>query len=606
MWIGSDREAMADNPWLCILKQGSGFCLAWDILAKEDMGALVLNQGGDITGRVVDADGRLVQNCEVSVRNWPCFLIHETLTDRDGRYLLKGIPGDPSIVEFYKRKNGSYMDMWGQVDVHARLDPEASLSDSPQYKITAKDGQTLTGPDLAIGIDSSVSGMLLASKTSLGLGGLMVRMDTSWDHMVEADINGRFHFPSVSPGRHTLTVYLPYNLRYDRGIGKTQITVEPGTPLKDIQIQVEDLAEQRVQYLDANGNPLAGITASATWSKNGDGGWTLGTVSDSQGWAVLYLYPDDVQYVRGFDRSKILTAEAAKEAAPKPGQTMEPLRVVMLPTATLTARLLGPQGTALSGRDVLCTLIWADGLELERPLKTTTQGHIEIPGLTPGIVTVTLETVPLEFRVALADPIEIQPGQTRTLQDVTMQKVTFHTVSGKLLPSETFTDLAGLKIRLDLKEWEPMVTTDANGGFVVAKVPDGKHRLTAYLPFNLRTDRGIGHAVIEVKGSDMGDVQLEMETLSTLHMTITDESGKPLEGIAAAAWWTENHTGVFTEGSKSNAQGQASLYLYPDEAQYVGAHDWSNKYTLTGHKAVTSKKGEVIKDLKVVMRPAVQ
>jgi len=183
-------------------------------------------------------------------------------------------------------------------------------------------------------------------------------------------------------------------------------------------------------------------------------------------------------------------------------------------------------------------------------------------------------------------------------------KVELHTVAGRLLPSETFTDLTGLKIRLDLKEWEPMVTTDADGRFVLPQVPDGKHRLTAYLPFNLRTDRGVGHTMIEVKGSDMGDVQLKLETLSTIHMTITDESGKPLEGISAAAWWTENHSGVFTEGTKSNTQGQATLYLYPEQAQYVGAHDWSNKYTLTGHRAVTSKKGEVINGLKVMMRPA--
>ena len=48
--------------------------------------------------------------------------------------------------------------------------------------------------------------------------------------------------------------------------------------------------EVRVQFVDAAGAPLEGITAGATWTKNGDGFWTEGTTSDKDGWAVLYLY----------------------------------------------------------------------------------------------------------------------------------------------------------------------------------------------------------------------------------------------------------------------------------------------------------------------------
>ena len=128
----------------------------------------------------------------------------------------------------------------------------------------------------------------------------MVRLDYDWGYMVEADADGRFLFPNVRPGKHQLTAYLPNNLRGDRGIGHVEINVESGKSMENIQIQLETLTEVRVQILDANGNPLEGITAGATWTKNGNGFWTEGTKSDKDGWAVLLLYPGDTQYVRGF------------------------------------------------------------------------------------------------------------------------------------------------------------------------------------------------------------------------------------------------------------------------------------------------------------------
>jgi protocatechuate 3,4-dioxygenase beta subunit len=597
VWIGSDRETVGGDPWLCITKPAVGAVLAWDILAKEDTGTLMLT-GGDVVGKVLDAAGSPVADCEVQARQFPGYLLCTARTDREGHYVLKGIPGDPSIVDFFKRKNGPSDDgSLGAITVYARVDPNASLKDCPRYRVMAKDGQTV-----ATLLDPTVSGELLASKTLRDLGGLMVRLDRDWETMARADTNGRFYFPSVSAGRHTLTAYLPHNLRYDRGIGRTQIDLEPGKSLTGVQIQLEDLAELMVQVLDASGNPLPGITAGATWSSSGDGQWTEGTVSDNEGWASLCLYAGGAQYVKGVDPSGRLTAEAANEVSPKPGQVMEPVRITMLPVAAITARLLDPQGRALATRDVTYTLTWADKSRRTRTLKTSDQGEIEIPRITPGIVSLAIETVPSELAAAVTDRMEVQPGQTKALADVKLQKVTFHTVPGRLLASETFTDLSGFKIRLDLKKWEPMVATDAQGRFVLTNVPDGQHRLTAYLPFNLRTDRGVGHTTIEVKGKDIADAQLGLETLSTIRMTITDESGKPLEGISAAAWWTKDHSGVFTEGTKSDGQGRATLYLYPGEAQYVGAHDWSKKYTLLSHTPMTTKKGQMVEDLKVVMK----
>ena len=63
---------------------------------------LTVKPSGAIAGRVVDVAGAPVPNCEVSARIWPCDLVSKTMTDKDGSYYLRGIPGDPSMVERFE------------------------------------------------------------------------------------------------------------------------------------------------------------------------------------------------------------------------------------------------------------------------------------------------------------------------------------------------------------------------------------------------------------------------------------------------------------------------------------------------------------------------
>jgi hypothetical protein len=415
------KRILGRYPWLEITKPAYGSTCFLDFLKDDAMPTYVIPQGGSIAGKVLDAQGRGVANCEVSVRSYYA-QIDSAITDKEGKYLLRGVSGDPSLIDFRKewseRIGRSSANVSGEVKVYARIDPKMNLRDVPQYEITAQDGETTTGPDLVVGTDTSVSGKLIASKATCALGGLMVRLDYSWDNMVEADAEGNFCFPFVSPGEHRLTAYLPHNLRYDRGVGHIEIEVEPGKPLEDLQIQLDDLAEVRVQYLDANGNPLPGITAGATWSKSGDGAWTEGTKSDKDGWAVLYLYPDSVQHVRGFDHAKDLVAEGFEKVEPAPGHVLENLQIVMVPTARICGRLLNENKGLLSETVLLCKLDFADGFRKSRRIKTDGAGLFEIIRLNPGIVTLSMELDSVLFNGVLGRPVEIRPGETKDLGDV--------------------------------------------------------------------------------------------------------------------------------------------------------------------------------------------
>jgi protocatechuate 3,4-dioxygenase beta subunit len=421
VWFGSDNQYQTRNPWLCILKEGQGAGFYWDILKKEDMGTLILSSGGSIAGRLIDTKGNGIENCEISVRGFPCDVIIKTLTDNDGNYLLRGIPGDPSIVEFYKKKNKRYMDIWGKVKVYADVNPMMNLRDVPQYEIMAQDGKTITGPDLVVGATSSVSGKLAISQNTFGPGGLIVRLDYSWDNMVEVDADGNFYFPFVSPGKYRLTAYLPYNLRYDRGIGQTEIEVKEGEPVKDIQIQLEDLAELRLQYLDADGNPLEGITAGATWSKSGDGSWTEGTKSDKDGWAVLYLYADSTQYVRGFDFAGDLVAEGFEMVEPQAGQIMDNLQIVMVPSGSVSGQLLNDNNELLSETVILYKLDFADGVQQQRRVKTDSSGEFAIDRLPPGIVKLSMEIDSVVFDDVVGGSFELKPGERKDLGEIILK-----------------------------------------------------------------------------------------------------------------------------------------------------------------------------------------
>jgi hypothetical protein len=279
----------------------------------------------------------------------------------------------------------------------------------------------------------------------------------------------------------------------------------------------------------------------------------------------------------------------------------------MVPPSSIRGRIAGE---GLPGSDakarLLCRLDYADGASRTRAITVDAAGRFELGRLPPGVVKLSLSTQPRQSEAALTEPVELKPGQATEVPLITLRRLPVFQVSGRLLASPTFSKLDGFKIRLDLAEWEPMVATDAQGRFVLPKVESGKHRLTAYLPFNQRTDRGVGHVDIEMKNGDLSDVRLQLETLAVVPVRIVDPSGKPLEGISAAAWWTENHSGVFTEGSKSDKHGRATLYLYPDERQYVGACDWSGKYRLKRHQVLQVKPGQTTEELIASMEPVAE
>jgi hypothetical protein len=441
LWLSTDREVISSDPWLRIVKEKVGWAFCWDLLDKDDLGAIELPRGGTIVGRVLDAQEKPVPNCEVSVYDsLPCRLA-AARTDEQGKYELQGVPGVKTMKQFYRRKNsGEPPDDLLKQTVYPRPGPTMSLTEVPRYTIRAKNGAAVAGPDLVIGREVGIAGKLLPSKNAFGPEGILVRLDSDWDSMVEADAEGNFRFPNVSPGKHRLTAYLPTNARGDQGIGRTEVQVKPREPLRGVQLQLETLVEVRIQFVDAAGTPLEGITAGATWTKSGDGFWTEGTVSDKDGWAVLYLPPanqslmqsfarsfgaagDAVRYVRGFDHgASQLQSEGFREVLPVAGKPIGHLRITMVPASSIQGEI-GGEGLPASGSRVLCRLDYADGVSQTRPIAIDAAGKFELTRLPPGVARLSLRTQPRESEATLTDPIELKPGQTTHVALITLKRV---------------------------------------------------------------------------------------------------------------------------------------------------------------------------------------
>ncbi len=435
------RMAKGEKPWLAISKEGYGAAFFVSILDREDLGTVVMRRGGTIAGRVVVDERSGVPNCEVAVRGMPYGPLCRTTTDADGQYQLEGIPGNPTIREFCTRQYGGFTGQRGQATVYARLDPQMNLAWAPYYSIMPEEGATVRGPDLVVGKEertakapypalgeeeyeeASVSGRLIAGRTPFALQGLVIVLDYNWDETVEADGDGNFCLPSVLPGKHLLRAFLPYNVRGDRDIGSTEIHVDAGRDLDGVQIQLAGLVETRVMFVDANGNPLRGITAEATWRKRDrEGGWRQGTESDKQGRALLYLEPGEVKYVRGSEPNAFsLASEKSEKVKPSTGE-VEKVRIVMVPTASIRGRVVSEAGEPLAERGMYMWLNYADGLRRIARTKTDSVGRFEMDGLVPGVSELTIGIWPHNFSDRTIGPVEMKPGEVKLVGDIALKR----------------------------------------------------------------------------------------------------------------------------------------------------------------------------------------
>jgi len=128
-----------------------------------------------------------------------------------------------------------------------------------------------------------------------------------------------------------------------------------------------------------------------------------------------------VQYIRGFDLAGSLVAEASEKVQPQPGQLLDALRIVMVPSAGLRGQLIRPDGAPGAAQTVLCMLALADGAEVRRNVRTDAEGRFHLEGLTPGIVRLSLEIGRVVFADVTGPAFELKPGTTKDVGSILLK-----------------------------------------------------------------------------------------------------------------------------------------------------------------------------------------
>jgi beta-lactamase regulating signal transducer with metallopeptidase domain len=152
IWLDrARRRDMGESPWLAVIKDGYGAAFLWDILGKEEVGDIALKPGGTARGRVLDDAGKPIAGGAVDAFLYPFGRVGRAVTNADGAWEMTGLPGEPSIADFFQRKNKRYMKRLGETAFYVRPDPSSGLADQPDRRVMIPEGRETVLPDIVPG-----------------------------------------------------------------------------------------------------------------------------------------------------------------------------------------------------------------------------------------------------------------------------------------------------------------------------------------------------------------------------------------------------------------------------------------------------------------------
>jgi len=437
LWAPKDLSGAYAPKGLMASKRGMGFVLSTD-LRRGDLGTLTLT-GAKLIGRVVNEQDKGIAGWEVKASREGMFEYRDAVrTDAEGEYRFDGAPLAKTIRDFYatlfQRSN------WhGSSDVVViagkRVSEKGELG--PRCSI-ALESSSVRAPDIIVGPSAGVNGILKPGANSFSLEGMVVRLADGFAAGATAivDANGRFHLDvSLAPGKRTLVACLPWDANSEKGVGSATFKVGERGKSDPVELQIATLAEVRVRYVDAAGNPLEGVQslAAADALARNSAGATHGTISDSDGWSTLYLYPGGSQSVMGADiRGRGLVESEYGRVASAPGKPVASVHVTMVPAASISGRVVKAGGVPVAGTALTWTLGYADGTTMQVSVMTDDEGRFagDRAGVLvrPGVVTLSLLSADGKLSSERSQAVVLVSGETKNLGDVT--------VSGAQAPSQ--------------------------------------------------------------------------------------------------------------------------------------------------------------------------
>lgn len=451
---------------------------------------VTLQPGGRIAGRVLRADGEPAADASVAVDTLHVGAVRRTYTDELGAFELAGVPPGPVTL---------------RVNAPGHLERTAGLE--------VRDGEAVGPLEIRLEAGVTVVGRVLSPRGEPVPGvGVVLRSDSpGFPPDASTDDRGAFELHGVTPGTARVVV------EHELGDADVDIVVRPGGDPLVVELDDRGRIEGRVATTD--GEPVADAWVSLVAAErppvpawgNEDSPYTRHASTDSEG---------RFRFRRLRQGRYQVHASAAGLYSPGPstlelGGPIEGLELVLAPGEEVAGRLLGVPADQLATVRIVVT--GEGGARYQRGVPLDPWGRFRLEGLAPGRWTVQaiepagrrasgeVEVVagggPYELELDLSGGFELR-GSVR--------------VGGEPLAFGT------VHLSATGGSWSAVVQTGADGGFSIAGLEPGPHRLT------VRQDQvSFGERTLELTPGD--EVHLDLET-AALAGRVLDADGAPAAG----------------------------------------------------------------------------
>lgn len=353
-----------------------------------------------------------------------------------------------------------------------------------------------------------------------------------------SDGDGRFRLGDFQQGER---VHLHVELS---GFASRQIPGVTAPNETPVEIVLEPAARISGRVIDSEDEPVA--RAQVFLRKDGSPQTPPGrTVTDPEGRFVLADLPTGSLTLQALARGFVGGGTLHLELGP--GEQRDDLELVLERGATVVGTVTGPDGSPVS--EVQVRLNWSEPRTFDLMAHGTTdgEGRYRIEGVTPGHRSFLARS--REYPDAVRD-LEVEPGENRL--DFRLQPG--QSVEGRVVDLDGL-PVAGARVTLqplDTGGRVEQVESDAQGGFELTGVDDGRYRLQAdhrelgstSLPEPLELT-GAGAAGLELRFEPTGVIEgevlgLDLDQLSRLEIRAYHQEG------GGSTWATADFEGHFT------------------------------------------------------------
>jgi len=240
---------------------------------------ITLEEGGSLSGRIVDQAGYPLEGIGLDVYDYGNRLIHYCCSDADGRYKINGLPTGDYLIKTWN--DLCYLDEWyalhyDDLPVHVDLPNETP------------------GIDFTLMLGGAISGQVTLDPSGEGIEGVQVRVYEVNEGMVDSittDANGYYSVCGLKTGDYYVWSSGSYDecyfsegyqgvLPWEDDPPPVHVDLPSETP--NIDFTFEEGGSISGRIVDPTGNPLEGVQVSI-YDPNENGVVGYGT-SDSEGY----------------------------------------------------------------------------------------------------------------------------------------------------------------------------------------------------------------------------------------------------------------------------------------------------------------------------------